>query len=281
MKQEAILEYYMVNGRLYPTADVRFFDEIDPKSIYEVIRIIDGVPLYLEAHLERMRKSAHILGFQIHKSDQEIVSELVQLVEANGCPNLNVKLLCSHLQSSSQTFLLCFIESHYPEREVYGRGIDTILFHSERENPNAKVVNVGLRERIQEEIKKKGAFEAILVNDEGYITEGSRSNIFFVRGDMVYTAPAGEVLLGVTRTRIMEVCKALGIGVIEQPIPVKDLAGMEGAFMTGTSVNVLPIASIDQQKFDSVNHPIIEKIARGYENDMEAYRASSKVRAKC
>lgn len=281
MKQEAILDYYMVNGRLYPTADARFFNEIDSKSIYEVIRIIDGVPLYLEAHLERMRKSAHILGGQIHKSDQEIVSELVQLVEANGCPNLNVKLLCSRLQSSSQTFLLYFIESHYPHREVYRRGIDTILFHSERENPNAKVVNAGFRERIQEEIKKKGAFEAILVNDEGYITEGSRSNIFFAKGDMVFTAPAGEVLLGVTRTRIKEVCKALGIRVIEQPVPVKDLAGMEGAFMTGTSVNVLPIAGIDQQKFHSVNHPIIEKIARGYEKDMEAYMSSSKVRAKC
>ncbi|MDF2546403.1 MAG: branched-chain amino acid aminotransferase [Anaerosolibacter sp.] len=277
MKKEAILDFFIANGGLYSTKEDEIFQHIQSQSIYEVIRVMDRIPLYLEAHLERMRKSAELLGYKILKSDQEIIDEMKKLIEANKGPEMNIKLLCSNFHEKNHLFLQYFVESHYPEEKIYDKGIHTILFHSQRENPNAKVVNLDLRKKISEKMKLEGAFEAILVNQEGYITEGSRSNIFFVKGEQAYTAPPGEVLLGVTRMRIMEICEKVGVNVIEEHIHEKEMLQMEGAFMTGTSVNVLPIHSIGNHVFTDIHHSVTEKIAQGYQADMIEYTNSCKI----
>ena len=111
----------------------------------------------------------------------------------------------------------------------------------------------------------------ITVNKEGYITEGSRSNMFFVRGEKVFTAPKGEVLLGVTRKHIINVCKELNIDVVEENINIKDLDKIDGGFMSGTSVNVLPISSIDDKKYSSVDNNLIKAIQDGYLNLVKNY----------
>lgn len=95
--------------------------------------------------------------------------------------------------------------------------------------------------------------------------------MFFVKEKKIYTAPKGAVLLGITRQHIMEVCKELNIEVVEENIHVDDLQTLNGAFMSGTSVNVLPISTIDNIKLDSVNNHIIRKVANGYENKMKEY----------
>ena len=278
MKREAILEYYIQNGEILSTQNQDMMNLRGQQAIYEVIRVIDGIALYFEEHMDRMRKSAEILGHGIHKSDTEIFQEIQELIKVNHSPDLNIKLLCSDLDQKNQAFILYFVESHYPAEEVYQKGIHTILFQSERENPNAKVVNQSLRERVQQAIKAEGAYEALLVNHEQYITEGSRSNIFFVKGNQLITAPPGDVLLGVTRMRIMEVCKKLGIAVKENLLHVDDLLQLDGAFMTGTSVNVMPIRSIDSRVYDSSHHSLIQKIHEGYEEDMKAYIEMRKAR---
>lgn len=271
MKREAILNYYIYNGEVYSTEDMEVFDHITSPIIYEVIRIIDGIPLFLEDHLERLRKSLDLLEVVLQKSDEAIIAEIFQLIKINECKQMNVKLLCSNLYGKQQDFFTYFVSSHYPEASLYERGIHTILFYSERENPNAKVFNTSLREQVNEAIKKADAYEALLVNKDGYIMEGSRSNMFFVKKDTVYTAPAEDVLLGVTRNCIMKVCKELKIKVVEKAIHEKDLASLDGAFMTGTSVNVLPIRSIDTIKLNSVQNPVIHRILEGYLKAMKEY----------
>lgn len=271
MKNEAILKDYIYNGEIIPTSNDDGFNEASSPLIYEVIRIIDGVPVFLEGHIERMRKSAELIGKSIKKSDAEITEEIYRLIVANEEYNMNIKLLCSNLDAPNQTFMIYYIKSSYPDKEVYEKGIHTILFYSERENPNAKIVDSDLRSRINDEIKRQNAYEALLVNRKDYITEGSRSNMFFVKGDKVYTAPAGDVLLGITRNEIMNVCKEKNIEVIEMEVHKDSLKDLDGAFMTGTSVNALPIATIDDIMLDSVNNNMIKIIAEGYLQKMQKY----------
>ncbi|MCT4606865.1 MAG: aminotransferase class IV [Marinisporobacter sp.] len=271
MKNEAFLDYYIDNGKECKTENQEAFLKISPPIVYEVIRVIDGVPLFLEEHLERMRKSATLLDVLIEKSDEAIKNEINRLIKINHCNNMNVKLLCSNLKEGKQDFLVYFIKSNYPEKEIYEKGIHTILYDCERKNPNAKVINTSFREHVNEQIKKYDAFEALLVNKEGIITEGSRSNMFFVKDQEVFTAPPKDVLLGVTRNRIMKVCKDLNIAVKEEAIRVGDIKNLTGAFMSGTSVNVLPVRSIDDRALDSVHNQIILKISKGYIQEMENY----------
>lgn len=271
MKPEAIKKYYMANGRLISTDDLDIFYSIEKPPIYEVIRVIDGIPLFLEDHLERMRISGELVGVSINRSDEEIEKDIMKLIEANGVENLNIKLLCANIEGEGQALLAYFIKSFYPPEEYYRDGIHTILFHHERENPNAKVLKSSFKEEVAKKLEENKAFEALLVNNDGYITEGSRSNMFFVKENKIYTAPKGTVLLGITRQHIMEVCKELSIEVVEENIHVDDLDRLEGAFMSGTSVNVLPISTIEDIRLNSVNNHIIRKIAKGYENKMKEY----------
>ena len=278
MKREAVLDYYIQNGEIHWIQSHKVLDTTGTHTIYEVIRVIDGIALYFEDHMERMRKSAEILGYTIHKSDKAVFEEVQELIKINNYPSLNIKLLCSDLHKENQDFVIYFMQSHYPTQETYQKGIHTILFESERENPNAKVVNSSLRQRVREAMQDTDAFEALLVNDEKYITEGSRSNIFFVKKDHLITAPPGDVLLGVTRMRIIEVCKSLGIEMKEELLHENALAEIEGAFMTGTSVNVLPIHSIDKRTYYSTDNILIQKVQKGYLEDMEDYIKIRKAR---
>ncbi len=271
MKNEARLKYYVYNSSLCPVENDEGFDNASDPSIYEVIRVIDGVALFMEDHILRMRKSSEILGYTIHKTNKEIEENIYKLITENETYNMNIKLLCSNLDKKEQTFLAYFIKSSYPEKETYQKGIHTILYSSERKNPNAKVINTDFRQRVNDEIKKQGAYEALLVNEQGNITEGSRSNMFFVKGDKVYTAPAGEVLLGITRNEIMKACKVRQIEVIERDIKVVELKEFDGAFMTGTSVNALPITTINDIEYDSVNNKVINTISKEFLYNIKQY----------
>lgn len=271
MKPEAIKDYFLVNGQVESTINIEIFERIKNPPIYEVVRVINKVPLFLEDHLDRMRKSANIVDYHIERKDKEIEEDIRELINRNGIENLNVKLLCTDIEGMGQVFLAYFIKSFYPPKEFYKEGIHTILFHYERENPNAKIQMASFREEVARELEKNNAFEALLVNKDGYIPEGSRSNMFFVKGDRIYTAPKGDVLLGITRKYILQVCEELNIKIIEENIHMGDLKKLDGAFMSGTSVNVLPISSVDDIKLDSVNNRIIKEVNNLYVNKMKAY----------
>lgn len=275
MKVEAIEKFYLVNGELKSTGDLKIFNKIN-KPIYEVIRIIDGVPLFLEEHLERMRESASLLDYKINKTNSEIKKDIKRLILENQIKNLNVKLICTDVEGMGQVFLSCFIKSFYPPEEYYKKGVHTTLFHYERQNPNVKVQISAFNMEVAKRLKEKKVFEALLVSKAGYILEGSRSNIFFVKGDKLYTAPKEAVLLGITRKHIFQVCEELGIKIIEENIHVGDLDKLDGAFMTGTSVNVLPISTIDHIYLDSVNNKMVKEINNAYVNKVMKYIKSKK-----
>ena len=157
MKSEAIKEFYIVNGELESATNTKFFEKITKPPIYEVIRVIDGVPLFLEDHLKRMRQSAYIINYQIERRDNKIEEDIKKLILKNKIENLNIKLLCTDVEGIGQVFLVYFIESFYPPGEYYKVGIHTTLFHYERENPNAKVQMTSFREEVAKTLKDKKA----------------------------------------------------------------------------------------------------------------------------
>lgn len=271
MKAEAIKEYFIKNGNIKITNDEDIFSQIEKPPIYEVIRVIDGVPLFLEEHLDRMFYSAKITGHELARDEKEIRGDIKNLILKNNLIDLNIKLLSTEIENGDKVFLVYCINSFYPPKEYYATGIRTILFDYERQNPNAKVLFTSFKNEVAKRLKEKDAFEALLVGKSGYIPEGSRSNMFFVEGDKVYTAPESEVLLGITRKHILKVCKELDIKIIEESIHKDHISKIDGAFMSGTSVNVLPISEIDDFKINSMSNKIILKISRSYNKKMIDY----------
>jgi len=271
MIEEGILEHVIYNSKVYSTEKINIVNKPEGVSIYEVIRVIDGIPLYLEEHLKRLRKSAEILDVKVNKTDKELIDEIMKLIEINSGYNLNIKILCIGPGKKIDDIYLYFVKSFYPPKSMYEEGVNTILYKTERENPNAKIFNKELRQRINAELRERNAFEALLVNDNGQITEGSRSNVFFVKNNKLFTSPASKVLLGVTRTKIIELCTLNGIEVIQKEILSNSLKEYDGAFITGTSTSVLPIKNIGDIEINSSKNDIITKIMEIYEKDKNNY----------
>lgn len=247
------------------------------KSIYEVIRIIDSVPLFLEDHLKRLNNSFDITNNKIWLSYNEIKVKLLKLIKINKVSFGNVKLVFNIEDNGEKCFLAYFIKHKYPTYENYINGINVILYHGERNNPNVKIVNENFREKVNKQIKKCNAYEAILVDRNGNITEGSRSNIFMVKGDNIITPPLEDVLPGVTRGIIINICKQNGLNIEEKKIHYKKLNNMDAVFISGTSPKVLPVCFIGEKKFFSSSNNNVLKIIKNYDNIVREYINKNKI----
>lgn len=276
MKPEAIKDYYIVNGKIKSVKDLDIFSKIIKPPIYEVIRVIDGVPVYLEDHLSRMRESANIVNKDLGISEKEIREDIKAVILRNNISNLNIKLLWAEASELGNVFIVYCVESFYPPEDYYTNGIKTILYTHERDNPNAKVLVTSFKEDVTKAMTMNDAFEALLVSKDGYITEGSRSNIFFVKDEIIYTAPKEEILLGITRKHLFIIANILNIKIIEKSIHKDDINDLDGAIMTGTSVNMLPIAKIDNIKLGSVDNKIIREVNNLYIKLTNEYIAINK-----
>lgn len=271
MRTEMIGSYYISGNRTIPVSEAGTHSAGSSRTIYEVIRVISGVPLFLERHLERLEASARLTGRTVKPVADSIEKGVFQLIKANGSPDKNIKIIVYNLENSSPDYMAYFIQSNYPSPAEYQNGVKAILLNAERANPNAKIVNSGFKERVAAALSDADAYEALLVNSEKEITEGSRSNMFFVKDGIVLTAPKGNVLIGITRVCVFELCESLGIKISEKPIPTSMLKEMDGVFMTGTSPKILPINTIDDMSFNSADNKTIKALMKAYDALVEEY----------
>lgn len=246
------------------------------QSIYEVFRIISGIPLFLEKHLERLEQSAARTNHILKLTRQEISERIKSLIKACRIETGNIKIVIHYsvnLSNSVEVFFAYFIEHHYPSDELYAAGIETITYHAERKNPNAKVANIELNSLVNQAIKQNNVYEALLLDRNGCLTEGSRSNIFMIKDNTIYTAPLNNVLPGITRGYIFEICDRLAFNLIEANLKEDQLADMDALFLTGTSPNVLAIKKVNQFTFNSAAHPMVRAIMNEYNSLIKHYLA--------
>ncbi len=269
--KEIAKDYFLYNGDILPSEEFDIEKTTVYPSVYEVIRVIDGVPLFYEEHINRLWSSVKLLGYEQPYEDAIIKEHILKLLELNKCYNYNVKIVINTLDSKKPNLFVYYVVSNYPAVELYKKGIHTILYEAERDNPNVKVIAATFRDKVNKSIENAGAYEALLVNNKGEITEGSKSNVFFVKDDVFYTAPAEDVLVGITRSRIIQLCLKLGYNIVEQPISVDFLEDIDGLFLTGTSPKVLPIASINERKYNSAGNSAIRAIHDAYNKLINDY----------
>lgn len=267
---EAVLDKFIYNNEIYNVSE---FDNIyfeKGPSVYEVIRIIDEVPLFLEEHYERLINSAKLLGYKFSIPIENIKNAISNMLNINNVRSYNIKIVINSLEGSTQNLYYFFTKSVYPAPPMYVNGINTFLYSATRENPNAKVIYKNMREEIDMLLHKKECYEAILVNDKNEVTEGSRSNLFFIRNNMIVTAPSKDVLLGITRQRIISLCTKNNIKVLEEVIKANSINTYDACFISGTSPRILPISKIDDNIYKTDN-VTLRKIIELYDSEIAEY----------
>ena len=260
---EAINKYYFNDEKIVSTD--QFIDDKDKSNIiYEVLRVINGNPVFFKEHFERMEESFHIVNKEFNITYDEMFNYVTDVIKANNIEG-NIKITYN---IKTDVLNIYYIKHSYPTEEMYLKGVKTILYYGERENPNAKIVNKEFREKINLKLKESGAFEAILVDRYGCITEGSKSNIFAIKDNTLITAKGEVVLKGVTRAKIIDIAKDLGVEIEEKKIKVEEIKEFDSMFISGTSPKILPIKSVDEMKFN-IDNEIMKKIMLEYDKKIK------------
>jgi branched-chain amino acid aminotransferase len=245
---------FILNGELQP---VELFDNslvYEGDSIYEVIRMVKGLPVFFNDHINRLEISVRLQRKTMLAGIDTLKENIIALSRSEKRKDINLKIVFNY--NKSDNYLLYLIEPFYPTNEQYKKGVKGVLFYAERKDPESKVINHKLRSEIYHRLIIDGAYEALLVNRKNCITEGSRSNLFFIKEESLITAPEAAVLGGITRKNLIEICRENGIDVKFTCIKADKISEYDSIVMTGTSPVVLPFYCIDKTYFN-VHHSLI------------------------
>lgn len=252
--------FFIENGQKKDADEFEFKLKAD-NIIYEVIRVIKGRVLFLDDHMVRLAESLEMVD-EPSEIVQDIKKQITTLVEGHKHLDKNIKI-----DVYNQMYRVYFMESFYPENSCYEDGVQTTLYHHNRLNPEVKRLNMSYKAEI-EKVKGDAFFEVLLVNDLGFVTEGSRANLLFVKNGCLYSTPLHEILNGITFKNVIKMCAVHHIPVHYRSIHMDELTTVEACFLTGTSLGVLPIETIDGYHFDSANHPVVKTLIKAYNSNV-------------
>jgi branched-chain amino acid aminotransferase len=264
---ENIGKHYILNGKVKSAAEYRRKQYTD--RVYEVVRIVDGKPLFLDEHYQRLQNSTMLLNKPFKLTKEGMQKDIDNLIREEEILNNNIMIIL-YFDKERFWHIIYFRKSFYPCVDMYKEGVDTSLFNFQRSVPNAKVLNLDYRSAIMNELHNKKVFEVFLVNEEGVITEGGKTNVFFVKNDVFYTPPEGMILKGITRKHVIDIVIELEYKIEEKKIYENELSEFDGVFLTGTSVGVLPVGQIDEHCFNSSQNEAIISVHKKYNTMIKA-----------
>lgn len=248
------------------------------ESVYEVIRIIDGFALFIEDHFARLKNSLKIKGVEFEMQYEDFQHYIAELVKLNQKNQGNIKFVYN-MDGATSDWYFSFIPHSYPDQKDYKNGVSVELLFGERANPNAKVMQQNLWDKANQMISDLNVYEVLLVDRDGLITEGSRSNVFFVKNNVFYTAPASLVLIGITRQKVNDCLAELGFPLVEFAVSAAGVGSYDAAFLTGTSPKVLPIRTIGKYGFDP-DVQVVNRLIEEYDHRIEQYIQKEKFSGK-
>jgi branched-chain amino acid aminotransferase len=231
-------------------------------GVFEGIRAYetpDGTRIFKsKEHYERLLFSANKMHLKVNYNEEQFTQLTYQLLEKNNLSNAYIRPLIFAGTNMSLTptdevhILLCAWE--------WGKYLGTNLLNvmtSSYQRPNPKSCHVDAKVTghyvnsilATTEAKNNGFDEALLLDANGYVAEGPGANFFFEQNEVLYTSPIGNILPGITRATIFELCKELGFKIVEKYFTPEEIKGADSAFFTGTAAEVAGIKSIDNIPF--------------------------------
>jgi len=215
-------------------------------GVYETVRVVKGEARFLSDHSARLMNSASIINLEHPFTIDTVMQAAEALIEKNEIESCNLKILLigSRTKDSANLYIEC-LAPLYPDRKLYSQGAKAITRQYERFLPQAKTLNMLGSYLAYKEAKSQDAYDALLVNNEGYITEGTRTNFFAIKGNDLFSAPEKDILLGVTRNHVIKVAEANSFKIVERNIKPGELKDYDGAFLTSTSTKIMPLISVD------------------------------------
>lgn len=229
-------------------------------GIFEGIRIYDGNIFKCAEHLQRLYDSAKSIMLEIPLTIEEMEKALIESVQKNEMRNGYIRLVVSRGTGNlgldprrcpvANVIIIVEQLAIYAE-EDYVNGLKIVSVSTRRNVPDAlnpKIKSLNYLNNILVKIQANlaGVGEALMLNSQGYVAEGSGDNIFIVKNGKLFTPPSWVgALEGITRASIMEICARIGLEVREEPFALHDVYVADEVFLTGTAAEVIAVREVD------------------------------------
>jgi D-alanine transaminase/branched-chain amino acid aminotransferase len=218
-------------------------------AIFDFFRTVNGVPLFMEDHLNRFFTSAAAMHLSISKSKEEIRHIVQELLQRSSLPEAGIRLLLTGGYSTDGyhpgTPNLLIICNPVKTATVndFEKGFSVITYEHQRQLPHIKSINYLMAVWLQPLLKEKQADDMLYYNKES-ITEFPRANVFIVTPNNKLIIPARNILYGITRKNIINLAVGM-MPVVERDIPLEELLHASEVFLTATTKKIIPVVKIN------------------------------------
>ncbi len=255
-------------------------------SVYETVRTYDGVAFLPTRHLKRLRESAEALGIEIDTGDDVLLERLHETLDAAGNPESSIRIVVTagvgamdyRAGSASKPTIVVIVRPlpSYPA-SLYQDGavasfVSVIRAAAGGLSPRIKSSNLITNMMALRAAHAQDAYEALMLNPNGEVCEGSMSNVFFVKDDAIATPPlSAGILEGITREVVLAIAHDGGFALEERAFFPDELLDADEVFITASSRQIVPIVRIDERKIaDGRPGKVTQKLMSLYTEKVQA-----------
>ena len=230
----------------------------------------------IREHYERLQRSCELVHIPYNWDNNELIKQTYKLLELNNLKDAYIRPIVfsapnmTLIAPTEVSIAICAWEwgAYFGDKQL-----KVCISPFQRPNPKSTFVEAKISGHYVNSIlattdaKSKGYDEAILLDMHENVAEGSGANIFIEKDGKLYTPALGNILAGITRATVIELCKVLDIDIIEKTISVAELKNADNAFFCGTAAEIIGIHTIDDTVFrQRWNDSIGATIQRAYKN---------------
>ncbi len=269
-----------LNGSYLPEDEARIsiFDRavLFGDAIYEVAGVIDSKLIDFDSHMQRYRRSLGELQIPVPLDQDEVLSAFRKLVEINQITEGLVYMQVTRgeadrdfvWQAGLKPTVFMFtqqkssVDNEAAKTGVRLQSVDDIRW-ARRDIKSVNLLGQVLAKKIASDA---GAYEALMIDTDGYVTECGATSFFIVKKNLLLTRPLGkEILPGITRKAVIALCNTHGIRLVETRFLLEDALNADEAFISGASTYVLPVVAIDDQAIGGgTPGPLFKKLRKIY-----------------
>jgi len=255
-----------LNGRLVKRgeAQVSVFDHglLYGDGVFEGIRTYGGLIFKCKEHVDRLYKSAHCLALKIPLTKQAMTQAMVATLKANKIKDGYIRVVVTRgvgdlgldpRNCPKQTVFIIADKIRLYPKEFYQKGLKIVTVATRRNVPeaiNPRIKSLNYLNNILGKIEaiNAGVPEAVMLDQAGFVTEGTGDNIFIIRDKELVTPPVSVgILNGITRAAVLKLAPRAGLKAVEAMLTRFDLFTADEMFLTGTAAEIVPVVMMDHR----------------------------------
>ncbi|MDP6661743.1 MAG: aminotransferase class IV [Candidatus Thalassarchaeaceae archaeon] len=270
-----------INGELFPRGDakVSVFDSgfLLGDGVWESLRLHNGTLAFLDDHLDRLFHGADVLSMDMGRSKEEISSEILRVVQANGMHDeVHLRLILSRglkptpyqapwvISSPPTMVIIPEYKKAIPQRAVDGISLVTVdIRRGGPEVQDPRINSLSKHNCIAAciDAASKGGEEGLMLDPHGFVSTCNSTHFFMVKDGEVWTSTGEFCLDGITRSKVLGLCQDNGIPSFERNFGIEDVRSADEAFVTGTFAGLTPVVSFDGEPMSNGRRgPLCERL---------------------